>query len=1313
MLDYNSNLQSSYKGLDETDRLRRKRSRGAVNSAMVVAASEMIEKGGSIEASSKQSSGSSVSHQRRLWVKDRSKDWWDKCTSPDYPQSEFKRWFRMGKAIFELICDELKVAVAKENTMLRAAIPVDQRVAVCIYRLATGEPLRLVSKRFGLGISTCHKIVLDVCAAIRSVLMPKYLQWPGEDSLRQIKEEFESISGIPNVFRGGLWNFQRRRGLRSSVGQSDDAQAANDVSNEVNVDVEKGGKKGGSVEEAGVKEVSVKKGVVKEAAVKEGAIKKGTVKEGAVKKGAVKEAVVKKGAVKEAVVKKGAVKEAVVKKGAVKEASVKKGAVMEDKSEDEEGSEEGDGDDEEGSEEGGGDDEEGSEEGGGDDEEGSEEDGGDDEQGSEEYSEHEVSEEESVERNKKKRKLSVKSKKPVKDERCPAKKNPAKDYRRPEKKLAKASNTAPVEKKRKKHYRRPAEKKRKMVKDNICPAEKKRRVVDKAVKNENRNRPDADAEEDEGVASISKRDDSDSDVEILDRFFSTHCRPHTLVDLMKDFSDEQVKSVVEIGFGGLLDLKLTRTVTTLLPRLVNHFDPVSWMFSISPGKEFVISPYDVYDVFELPLNNGIDVVESTRSTDLQLKQEWRSMFDVAGSAGIPLHKLEARIVQLKDGGELFKRLFVMVAFATFLAPVANRTADLSFVKALENVDEIKNFNWCKYVHERLCRAILKYKKSKSQDSVGGCLLLLEVVYFQRLKFRNEAQDCSLPLIKHWTDKKISDRVKKEVDAKSFGCGILDTTTYPISQNFVFGDQLRVRIAPEEAKQTEDSQGDNADDASLGKRIIKFYVPESMTSDEEIHSVATDAIHEQFLLMKRNMEVVTNYHVKKVESLKKRNVACASSSSSPVLQSQDYDPRMFEIIDEIVDIMLSMKKLPGGISDIACDMNVGGGENGGRVENVPGGDFVNNIVQNVIEKINLEYGENSFSSIIMNALGYGKAKISVGCGPCDVDVVFVGHVMKNNKKFLKKLPKLYQEIADYCFLDDNQVLNQECLVWFDLSHSVPREDMVSLAGNLEIFQSVIECWAMLLNENERMRDGGPKKFCFGVEGSLWDDENDIDVMDQLQVCWKEWIQVTNNNFDISVVDLVFVPIYAYHHLWVFALNMKKKTMQLLDNLVYEEATMETIKHLAAILCDNLSTLFNSLGHPEFSEVGDYAMEEVMFSLKNNKGHDQDCGVYSMMCMLLFEGAAFSCDALMRASSRVVLRVEICATLVLSDMNDSRQLVLNSLCNFNPRRLELAPEFAKRRKLMMQQKRKEENAAKNLSKEVKKKDANKKEKSAKGK
>ncbi|PWA69822.1 Harbinger transposase-derived nuclease [Artemisia annua] len=105
----------------------------------------------------------------------------------------------MSKATFNMICEELDAAVTKKDTMLRMAIPVRQRVAVCLYRLATGDPLRTVSGLFGLGISTCHKLVLEVCAAIKNVLMPKFLQWPNDERLGQIKSEFGSISGIPDV----------------------------------------------------------------------------------------------------------------------------------------------------------------------------------------------------------------------------------------------------------------------------------------------------------------------------------------------------------------------------------------------------------------------------------------------------------------------------------------------------------------------------------------------------------------------------------------------------------------------------------------------------------------------------------------------------------------------------------------------------------------------------------------------------------------------------------------------------------------------------------------------------------------------------------------------------------------------------------------------------------------------------------------------------------------------------------------------------------------------------------------------------------
>ncbi|KAL6224211.1 hypothetical protein ACLB2K_003067 [Fragaria x ananassa] len=200
MSQYCSDFQEGSTQLTDLEQSSGKRSRGAAFSAVAsaVAAAESSSAGAAETAEVGAASAAAGPH-RRLWVKDRSKDWWDHYNSPSVSEDEFRKAFRMSKATFDMICEGLESAVTKKNTMLRDAIPVRQRVAVCIWRLATGEPLRLVSKRFGLGISTCHKLVLEVCLAIKTVLMEKHLHWPDELTLQGIKTEFESVSGIPNV----------------------------------------------------------------------------------------------------------------------------------------------------------------------------------------------------------------------------------------------------------------------------------------------------------------------------------------------------------------------------------------------------------------------------------------------------------------------------------------------------------------------------------------------------------------------------------------------------------------------------------------------------------------------------------------------------------------------------------------------------------------------------------------------------------------------------------------------------------------------------------------------------------------------------------------------------------------------------------------------------------------------------------------------------------------------------------------------------------------------------------------------------------
>ncbi|XP_047072145.1 protein ANTAGONIST OF LIKE HETEROCHROMATIN PROTEIN 1-like [Lolium rigidum] len=200
MMDYYAKMEGSFHADADSEAAARSRlSASAAATAAVAAVEEAAAAATATNTTASASPPRAGHHQRRLWVKDRSQAWWDRCNSPDFPEAEFRRAFRMGRETFDMICDALGAAVAKEDTMLRAAIPVRQRVAVCIWRLATGEPLRLVSKRFGLGISTCHKLVLEVCGAIKSVLMPRFLQWPDQAAAGTFKDGFERSFGVPGV----------------------------------------------------------------------------------------------------------------------------------------------------------------------------------------------------------------------------------------------------------------------------------------------------------------------------------------------------------------------------------------------------------------------------------------------------------------------------------------------------------------------------------------------------------------------------------------------------------------------------------------------------------------------------------------------------------------------------------------------------------------------------------------------------------------------------------------------------------------------------------------------------------------------------------------------------------------------------------------------------------------------------------------------------------------------------------------------------------------------------------------------------------
>ncbi|KAL2902795.1 Halomucin [Bienertia sinuspersici] len=878
--------------------------------------------------------------------------------------------------------------------------------------------------------------------------------------------------------------------------------------------------------------------------------------------------------------------------------------------------------------------------------------------------------------------------------------------------------TEPIERKRRvKHVARKGATKKKIASNASEPASSARVGV-------KRKQPDKSKRKTKPQTKKFKSG-TPSDVNVGIREFVSKSRCQKMVELMDNFSVHQKRDVMEIGFGHLLSMKLTKTVSTMLPWLVDCFDHGSCMFLFG-GKEFMIDEYDVYDVFGLPLNPSKDVVEISRTAnernpDFHIKLKWRNDFNVGPNENIKLSLIEERIKDLDMGGEEFKRMFVMHAFSSFFAPTANRTADLRIAKCLVDVDEIRTYNWSKYVLDRLCEAVRKYKNG-DLDYFTGCVMLLQLVYFHRLKFRNKEVGCSLPLVQHWTDENVKDRVSSETKAVCFGCGCLDTTTYPVSKKLHFVDGQAVEYRKDlmeevNYKGKEKSSEGHANDFDAGfsgsvpnvsscQQSITFPLPLGTPSTEEILSRESDDVRALFLLMKRDLEVVTNFHIAALKE-KVRAQLRASPSSPIISQTQTFfsDPKVFETMDEIVNLVLSVKNMPGGLNEVCTfvEGNSGGnnaegdmGCNSGVVENArtnQSGNDDNNVQSTVVDNNNgdgngpgnndnnLETNDDDNNN---NGDGDGSGgdgdndnndgnesgdddncedRTVFGCAltkNCSIDieemnldgnVVFVSYFMRNHSKDMRGLRPLHQELCDYCFINDSEMDSREVMVWLHPNYIVHRDDMVSIGSNSEIFCCLIDCWALMLNENERRKKGEPVKFFFNVSQSvkfleLAFQEDNATQVDELQSCWYEWLTVNNHGFNLECVELA----------------------------------------------DQVSTFFDGMGLVNAPYIIDYPMEFVTLNWKSSK-QNVDCGLYVMMSMLLFDGSdEFSYDNLKTAPKRRVLRAKICAALVLSDRNDVRSEILDKMKAMRPSRPQLQKEVEQRRKQEMEDLKKKEYAAK---------------------
>ena len=93
-------------------------------------------------------------------------DMWGNRFVPGYQGDRWKCDFRMTGEIFDKLVTWLTPRLEKQETFLRQPILVMKRVAIALWRLATGDCFRSIGKTFGVGKSTCVEITHEFCKAL-------------------------------------------------------------------------------------------------------------------------------------------------------------------------------------------------------------------------------------------------------------------------------------------------------------------------------------------------------------------------------------------------------------------------------------------------------------------------------------------------------------------------------------------------------------------------------------------------------------------------------------------------------------------------------------------------------------------------------------------------------------------------------------------------------------------------------------------------------------------------------------------------------------------------------------------------------------------------------------------------------------------------------------------------------------------------------------------------------------------------------------------------------------------------------------------
>ncbi|XP_020203981.1 protein MAIN-LIKE 1 isoform X2 [Cajanus cajan] len=246
----------------------------------------------------------------------------------------------------------------------------------------------------------------------------------------------------------------------------------------------------------------------------------------------------------------------------------------------------------------------------------------------------------------------------------------------------------------------------------------------------------------------------------------TRCSPGRLFNVLQHLTPEQKEAVKSMGFGNLLGLRCRTLRRSLCLWLLDRFDTTNCSLEIC-NVRMPLTPKDVESVLGLAAS-GKEVVNSGPE---DLISDLRNSYN-AINHGISVRLLEERLATAEAGDD-FKRSFVLYVLGTLLSPTARLDVSPSFLHFLTNMDLVHQYNWGKFLLDRLVREVSRFHQGK-QRAVGGCLLFLQLFYYESISLEGSSASVPtiVPYLFSWGEEEIAEREKREKELGGYGSGEL-------------------------------------------------------------------------------------------------------------------------------------------------------------------------------------------------------------------------------------------------------------------------------------------------------------------------------------------------------------------------------------------------------------------------------------------------------------------------------------------------------------------------------------------------------------